>query len=247
MEISIWFAHQVISNIMRFFSYLIPASNFESRITVSFYLQSASNILCIFLFRRYLCHFSDKKEISIKKLRICLWGVLAGIGVCLAHRLIFLFFPQIGLNLMSQVSEEYILDMNRYQYSPMIFMYIILLAPITEEIFNRGIIFPVAQKRHGNVYAVMISAFLFALGHYNLPQFITALCLGLLIGYFVVSTGNVYIGIVLHMANNMYAGFRGILLGDKIWELSNRTLYIESVVGVFILVFSIFAVKHETK
>ena len=81
MEISIWFAHQVISNIMRFFSYLIPASNFESRITVSFYLQSASNILCIFLFRRYLCHFSDKKEISIKKLRICLWGVLAGIGV----------------------------------------------------------------------------------------------------------------------------------------------------------------------
>jgi len=162
----------------------------------------------------------------------------------LAHRLIFLLFPQIGMTMLPQM--DYVIDVQKYYYSPAIFTYAILWAPISEEILSRRIIFTVAQKKHGNVYAITISAFLFALAHYNLPQFFSTLCLGLLIGYFAVLTDNVYIGVIIHVANNMYASIREMILGDKIWEMSQADFFINAIMGIFILLFSIFMINFET-
>lgn len=80
-------------------------------------------------------------------MRICFWAILAGIGICLAHRLIFLLFPQIGMTMLPQM--DYVIDVQKYYYSPAIFTYAILWAPISEEILSRGIIFTVAQKNMG--------------------------------------------------------------------------------------------------
>ncbi len=244
MELIIWLLHQGISIILRSFSMLIPAADIKSKMIVSDYLQVFSNILCIFAFRKYLYCFSPKNILSKKNIRICLYAILAGIGICLAHRLIFLLFPQIGMTMLPQM--DYVRNIQKYYYSPAIFTYAILWAPISEEILSRGIIFTVAQKKHGNVYAITISAFLFALAHYNLPQFFSALCLGLLIGYFAVLTNNVYIGVIIHVANNMYASIREMILGDKIWEMSQKDFFINAIMGIFILLFSIFMINYET-
>lgn len=44
---------------------------------------------------------------------------------------------------------DYVIDVQKYYYSPAIFTYAILWAPISEEILSRGIIFTVAQKNMG--------------------------------------------------------------------------------------------------
>lgn len=245
MEILIWLVHQGISTIVRFFSVLVPATDIKGRMIASDYLQLSANIICIFIFRKYLYRTSPQNILSKKKIRIGLWGIFAGIGMCSAHRLIYLLFPQIGMTMLPQM--DYVMDIQRYSYSPAIFIYTILLGPVLEELLARGIIFNIAQKKHGDVYAIVISAFLFALMHYNLPQFVTALGLGVLIGYLAVLTNNVYIGIIIHVANNMFAGFRGMILGDKIWEMSNKDFFMESIAGVFILLFSILMIHFETK
>lgn len=246
MEIIIWIVHQGISLVIHSCANFFPVDALKSRMIISYYLQVLLNLLCIYMFRKYLFRFSVKNVFTRKNLRFCLWGIISGIGMCLAHRLIFILFPQIGLDLLSQVGEGYIMSINNYQYSPAIFIYTVLLAPVTEEIFNRGIIFNTAHKRHGNIYAVVVSALLFAIGHYNFMQFISALCMGLLIGYFIVRTGNVYIGIIIHVANNMFSTISSMVLGEKSMEISYKSMLISSIAGVFILGSGICMTLYDT-
>lgn len=50
-----------------------------------------------------------------------------------------------------------------------------LIMPVIEEIFFRGVIFHTARQKRGNLYAVLISSFLFAIGHLNGVQFISGI------------------------------------------------------------------------
>lgn len=247
MEIIIWLVHQGISLVIHSCARFFSVSDFKDMMVISYYLQVFVNLLCVFVFRKYLFHISVKNVFIKKNLRICLWGIISGIGLCLAHRLIFILFPQIGLNVLSQVGEEYLMNISSYQYSPSIFIYTTLLGPITEELFNRGIIYNTAQKRHGNLYAIVLSALLFAVGHYNLIQFISALCMGLLIGYFIVLTGNVYIGIIIHIANNMFSIISSMVLGEKSMEISYTNMLILSLAGFLILGLGILMTIYDTK
>lgn len=246
MEIIIWLVHEGISFTIHYLFNFIEVSNFNDRITISYYLQIFVNISCIFIFRKYLFHFSVQNVFTKKNLRICLWEVIAGIGVCLAHRLIFILFPQIGLSLLSQVSEEYIVSLNNTWYSPAIFIYTILLAPITEEFLLRGIIFHIAHIRYGNAYAVILSALLFALSHHNLMQFISAFCMGVVIGYFIVLTDNMYAGIMIHIANNTFSLISSNIMEKMGIEMSYANMIILSVSGIFILGLGILIMKYET-
>lgn len=63
---------------------------------------------------------------------------------------------------------------------------------------------------------------------------------------FAVLTDNVYIGVIIHVANNMYASIREMILGDKIWEMSQTDFFINAIMGIFILLFSIFMINYET-
>ena len=86
-------------------------------------------------------------------------------------------------------------------------LYVALLAPVTEELVLRGIIFPVARQKRGNLYAIIISSIFFALIHMNGIQLITGLFMGVIIGYAIVLTDNVYIGIIIHAVNNSFSFF----------------------------------------
>ena len=78
---------------------------------------------------------------------------------------------------------------------------IVLLPAVLEELLFRGIIMQ-SLRRYGDGFALIVSAVLFSLYHSNLIQLLPTLLFGLAIGYFVMRTGSVLTGILIHMLNN---------------------------------------------
>ena len=123
-------------------------------------------------------------------------------------------------------------------------LYTSFLAPITEEIFFHGIIFNTARKKHSNLYAIIISSLLFAIGHMNGIQFISGMFMGIVIGCAIILTDNVYIGIIIHVANNAFSLINANLL-NSIWGQEYWQVYVQMFVGIIMLVIGFFMLWRE--
>jgi uncharacterized protein len=94
----------------------------------------------------------------------------------------------------------------------------VVVAPIYEEIIFRGILLKGMAKRINPIIALVISSLLFAVVHLNIPQFINALLLGLVIGFIYLTTQSIYLSIFAHFINNLLAltiSSRFALIGGK--------------------------------
>ncbi len=78
---------------------------------------------------------------------------------------------------------------------------ITLFPAIFEEFAFRGIIMQ-SLRRFGDGFALIVSAILFSLVHVNLEQMPNAFLLGIVIGYFVIYTGSIWTGVLMHFVNN---------------------------------------------
>lgn len=83
-----------------------------------------------------------------------------------------------------------------------------ILTPILEELVFRGIIFGRLSRMMKPVWAVIISAFMFAIIHLNIVQFPYAFVLGLALAILVYMTKTVWTAIIGHMVANIFAVFR---------------------------------------
>ncbi len=97
--------------------------------------------------------------------------------------------------------------------------YICLLGPILEELVFRGVILK-ALQRHGVPFAVLFSAFLFALFHQNLVQLFVPTLLGIFLALLAVRSGSLIPSILAHIANNTVA-----MLLDMVLPADNPALY----------------------
>lgn len=79
---------------------------------------------------------------------------------------------------------------------------IIILAPICEEIFFRGILLRTLNARLSLQKSLWLSAFIFALAHQHFPSFLPLLFLGYWLGYYYVKTGNLRTNIGIHALFN---------------------------------------------
>ena len=76
-----------------------------------------------------------------------------------------------------------------------------LMAPFVEEFVFRGVIMQ-PLRRYGDVFAVLVTAFLFALAHGNPINITFAFIAGAAIGFAVVYTRSMWVGIIIHALNN---------------------------------------------
>lgn len=83
-------------------------------------------------------------------------------------------------------------------------VYAVILAPVIEEILFRGYLLG-GLRRYGDRFAVIVSAVLFALMHGNLSQFLSALCIGLVLGCARVRYGSLLLCMTAHAGNNLLA------------------------------------------
>jgi len=112
---------------------------------------------------------------------------------------------------------------------------VVVAASVFEELLFRGVMLQ-ALRRFGDHFAVIVTSILFAFIHGNLLQGPFALLLGLLIGYFVIYTGSLWTGILLHAANNLLSVLIEYFMNNAAEHLH------EPVIGVYIIVSLIFAI-----
>ena len=112
------------------------------------------------------------------------------------------------------------------------FLYMGVGAPIAEELLFRGLVLRKLEP-YGKRFAIVLSAFAFAVFHGNLVQIPYAFMVGLVLGY-VALEYNILWAMVLHMINNL-------VLADMLTRL---TSFLPDIVGYLILsgVISISAV-----
>lgn len=103
----------------------------------------------------------------------------------------------------------------------MILLYMVICAPILEELVFRKLIVDRAV-RYGQGVAVLVSGLMFGLFHGNLNQFAYAAAIGMFLAFLYVKTGNIKITISIHMLINFVGGFLSTQLFKKI---DMRALY----------------------
>ena len=82
-----------------------------------------------------------------------------------------------------------------------------------ELFFRKGLID--FSKRFGNMFALVFSALIFGIGHFNILQGIFAFLAGLVLGSLYLKTGNLKMSILLHFINNLVGCF-GMMIGGNI-------------------------------
>ena len=101
-----------------------------------------------------------------------------------------------------------------------------ILPGVCEELVFRGYILQ-ALRRYGDGFAITASAVLFGLLHRNVLQIPFALIMGLICGYVVVQTRNIWIAITIHTLNNAMAVLLTALL-----HAESEAVYIQTNVVV---------------
>lgn len=109
------------------------------------------------------------------------------------------------------------------------FVYIILIGPFLEEILFRGIILKGLLRNYNPTKAIIISAILFGVFHFNLLQSPVAFGIGLILALVYVKTGSLKMCVLIHVINNTLVGLVGHLIGVNI--------YLSLVLGIIIVIF----------
>ena len=81
------------------------------------------------------------------------------------------------------------------------FVMIAILPAFLEEFAFRGVLMQ-SLRRFGDGFALVVSSVIFAAMHGNLVQSTAVFFLGLTIGFFVLRTGSLWVGILMHFVNN---------------------------------------------
>lgn len=152
--------------------------------------------IAVFLWARWT-------EVSATWLRTRPWGVLAWSVVASLGALIPLmwleeFLPDLP-NWMDSQFDMILAD--RWGY-----LAVGLLAPLSEEIVMRGAVLRILlDARFSAAAAILLSAFFFALIHFNPAQMPHAFLVGILLGWMYWRTGSILPGVAYHWANNTVA------------------------------------------
>lgn len=107
-----------------------------------------------------------------------------------------------------------------------------IIPPLTEELAMRGFVMQ-SLKKYGNAFAILSSAFVFAVFHGNPTQIPFAFICGLFLGYAAMASGSLWVSIAVHaMVNSLSCLYSAIALYAND-EIANSAVGI--ITGVFLL------------
>ena len=185
---------------------------------------------------------------SISSVQIKQVLVIIGTTICLSVGLNNI----ISMSPLVQMSEEYQNASDAF-YGSTFGLELIgsaLITPFLEELLHRGVVFGRLRRRMDMWPAVIVSALVFAVLHFNIVQFIYAFLLGIVFALFVEKTGKLYLAIFAHVVANGIAVIRtetGFLQGTVDGSVSAWLISIGlCLIGLGILIIFIGDKKKES-
>lgn len=131
-------------------------------------------------------------------------------------------------------------------------LYLVIIAPISEEIVFRGLILKTLSP-FGKRNAVVISALLFALMHKNIPQAVGAFAIGIIFATVDTKANSIVPSIIMHSLNNLLPCLINInssINSTVITIIYNALVYAIVIVGITITMLKgrqILSLKAETE
>ena len=155
-------------------------------------------LLVLFLRKEKIKSGSRLNKINFKQIILTILIAICVLPIALfANSLMFLIMKKFGMNAMIPTVPT---ADTGIQYLKLFFV-IAVSAGVCEELFFRGFVLCGYKEKHINV-SVFVSAFLFAILHFNLGNFLSPLVLGIVYGYIVHITDSVYSSMIAHTIHN---------------------------------------------
>lgn len=128
----------------------------------------------------------------------------AGIFLAVLCSISFILLLDKGLDpvferIFPQSEQDYLETLQGLINSPVTsLLYVCVLTPIIEEILMRGFVLGGLKNTYGVTRALMISALLFAILHFNMVQTLSAFVCGILLGMLYIKTNSIPCCILAH-------------------------------------------------
>lgn len=123
----------------------------------------------------------------------------------------------------------------------LLMLYIIrvaFVAGVFEELLFRGAILAHLRK-FGDITAVVVSAFIFAVAHGNPVQSVFTFILGLALGYMAVRTNSLAYPMIIHILNNLFSIVSNIVLNST--DIDEYGYLLVIVLSAALVIFSVVA------
>lgn len=147
---------------------------------------------------------------------ICSHYVLSSLNMIIAYFFeIFTEIQSMGITPASNILELII----------SIFVFA-LIPSICEELLHRGIMLN-AYERRGTIKAIIISAILFGVFHYDVRSFLSPIIFGIILGYIVVKTDSIFAAIAAHFVNNIFTEIAQFI--ENTYSLNSVSITMEQI------------------
>ncbi len=184
---------------------------YSNNVDFSMALSALAQIFYMFVpfFVYYLfSKAEDKKRMNVfnapKSGMLYVLGVFAGLGLCLAGNSATTLFS-ISLELFGVTffsgSEDMAISTSFVGVLIYIFSTAVMPA-LFEEFAFRGVVMQPLRK-YGDWFAILMSAFCFAIVHANMVQIPFAFIAGVSLGYFCIKTKSIWTSVTIHFLNNL--------------------------------------------
>lgn len=185
-----------------------------------------------------------------KPVGILFWAALAALGSILPSE----WLVEQMQHTMPEAQEKLF---EQIMAQPIGYISIGIVAPLAEEMVFRGAILRKLLGRFGEKWhwvAILISAVIFGAVHGNIPQFVHAALIGLLLGWMYYRTGSILPGVLLHWVNNTvaYVMFNAMpqMADGKLIDIfhgSTKMVALSIIFSLFILIPSILQLNARMK
>lgn len=126
------------------------------------------------------------------------WGVLATIGAGLVSSALVYVLELLGVEAAPQIAQQAIARLEPW----LVVLAVVVLAPIAEEVFFRGVVFNALLREGGRRWAYLGSSALFAVIHLEPVAMVPLFLLGLALSWVYQRTQNLLAPIVMHATVN---------------------------------------------
>lgn len=167
----------------------------------------------------------ENKKFNIKTVMV--WFVIL-LGVNCAGGLVSVLMESIlnNFGFTLEKSEKILETLN----APYMILYVVIVAPIVEELIYRGMVLRFLDKFDKGA-AIVGSAVLFGFMHANFSQIFFAAGVGILLGY-ITEEYSIKLAIILHMINNIFSFF----IANSTGYLSAYNISEEIIDGCIVIV-----------
>lgn len=224
------------------------ASGDQPKLVVAISVLSSVLTLCLFIKLKWAP--VSRHWLKTKPFGVLFWAALLALGSILPSEWIVeqiqFTMPAITEKLFEGVMKE-----------PWGYLAIGLLAPLAEELVFRGAILRTLLKLIDSRWhwaAIAISAIIFGAVHGNLPQFVHASLIGLLLGWMYYRTGSILPGVMFHWVNNTIAYVMFNIMPQMadgklidIFHGDHKMMVLSIIFSLFIMIPSIVQLNYRMK